>query len=682
MFRFVLKRILLLIPVIIAVSFIVYALLELAPGTIIDTMITETTTQEDIVRLREQFNLDKPMLYRYGLYMLNLIRGDLGVSQANGLSVWNMYIERLPNTLILSFSALAIGACLSVPLGIFAARHSGKLADNVTTTFTLIGMSMPVFWLGVMLLLIFSLWLGWLPAGDFREGFRSLILPAICSALILTATTTRQTRSSMLEVLNADYLRTARAKGVSEAAVIRKHALGNAWIPILTALGSSLSVQLAGAVVVESVFTWPGVGRMAAQAVFSRDVTSILGCVIMTTMLYVLVQLLVDILYSFVDPRIRSQYVSSKKKKAEAVVSTAAQHASPLADPGPIPLGPGDSSPWISVAGVDEGPSSTDGDTPHFIEEDRDAGQSETISKSGHRRAALSDSEVEDIIKQYRKRSRAGELVHRIRKNKGAVTGFGILGVLLIIFLYSLFIPFEAVTASNIPARLTAPSWQYPFGTDNLGRDAFIRVLYGTRYSLGIGIGAVALAAVLGVSIGSIAGYYGGAVEEVIMRISDTLASIPGILMGMVIVTVLGQELKYLIIAVGVASIPAYIRITRASILTVRNNEYVESARAVGLSDIRIIFSQVLPNGLSPIIVTTTANLGITILVAASLSFLGFGIAAPHPEWGVMISNGRDFARAAPWLMAFPGFMMMLSVLAFNLLGDGLRDALDPKLKK
>ncbi|MCL2615932.1 MAG: ABC transporter permease, partial [Dehalococcoidia bacterium] len=293
MVYFILKRILLLIPVIVAVSFLVFALLEAAPGDIVSAIIAraEDISPEEIEELIREHNMDRTMFYRYGVYMINLLQGDLGVSHLTGLSVWNMFIQRLPNTLILSFTALVIGLAVAVPMGIIAARNSGKLADTFASVITLIGMSMPVFWIGLLLIVLFSGYLGWLPAAGNQAGIRSIILPAICSALSLTASTARQTRSSMLDILKADFLRTARAKGAPEEAVIRKHALGNAWIPIVTAAGSSLCAQLAGSVVVESVFAWPGIGRLAADAVFNRDMNTILGTVILTTVLYVLVQL-------------------------------------------------------------------------------------------------------------------------------------------------------------------------------------------------------------------------------------------------------------------------------------------------------------------------------------------------------------------------------------------------------
>jgi peptide/nickel transport system permease protein len=286
------------------------------------------------------------------------------------------------------------------------------------------------------------------------------------------------------------------------------------------------------------------------------------------------------------------------------------------------------------------------------------------------------------ITKKYKKRSQMGDIFHSLMRNKGAMAGLIILGLLLIAFVCSLLISWESITVINPWIRFTRPNRQYLFGTDDFGRDLFLRVIYGTRYTLAIGLGSVTFATLFGVTAGCIAGFYGGKIEDVIMRASDVIASIPGMLLGMVVVTVLGQSLQNLIIAVGVQAIPIYLRMARASVLTVRNQEFVEAAKAIGLSNFRIIFTQVLPNGLAPIFVTVTASLGISIIVASSLSYLGFGVPPPHPEWGAIIAGAKEFARHAPYMMFFPGVFIMITVLAFNLLGDGLRDALDPKLKK
>ena len=321
MIKYIIKRILWLIPTIAIVSLIVYFLMDLTPGTVVDTMISGDMSQEEIDELYRQYDLDKPVIYRYGKYMLGLLKGDLGLSQTTHTSIWKEFISKFPNTIVLSLGGMVIACLIAIPLGIFAARRSGHISDSITTGFTLIGMSMPNFWLGLLLILVFSYKLGLFPVGG-ADSFKSYILPAFSNSLVMMASTTRQTRSSMLDNLRADYLRTARAKGVSERNVIRKHALKNAWIPIITTIGTSLSRTMAGSAVVETVYSFPGVGQLTVDAVNRRDVTMATGCIILTTIIYVLILLLVDIVYAFVDPRIRSQYTAGSKRrknKKEAV---------------------------------------------------------------------------------------------------------------------------------------------------------------------------------------------------------------------------------------------------------------------------------------------------------------------------------------------------------------------------
>ena len=314
MHRYIIQRILFLIPILLAVSFLVYALLDLAPGTIIDSLQLEQVSPEKLEELTKRYNFDKPMIVRYGIYMGRLLQGDLGVSDFSETDVWGIYIQRLPNTLKLAGASILVGTVLGLPLGIYASLRAGTLRDSSVTFFSLVGLSMPSYWMGLLLLLLFSLHLEWLPTGGFDDGIKSLIIPAFCSGVNLMAGVTRQTRSSMLEVLRADYLRTARAKGVPEQRVIWKHALGNAWIPILTTLGGAMAVAVSGSAVTEMVFSFPGIGRMLVEAINARDVTTTMGCVVLTTTIYVLMQLVVDLMYAFVDPRIKSIYTNTNRK--------------------------------------------------------------------------------------------------------------------------------------------------------------------------------------------------------------------------------------------------------------------------------------------------------------------------------------------------------------------------------
>ena len=288
------------------------------------------------------------------------------------------------------------------------------------------------------------------------------------------------------------------------------------------------------------------------------------------------------------------------------------------------------------------------------------------------------------LAAQYRKRSPMGEIWHRLKANKGAMAGLVvvILMILIAVFADVLLDYDEQVCGYNVMERLQGPSAKHLFGTDDMGRDIFCRVVYGTRYSMLIGFSAVLFSLVFGLPYGALCGYLGGKVDLFLMRFMDILSSIPSILLGIVVVAVLGQSMTNLIIAIGIAQIPAITNITRASVMTVRNSDYVESSRAIGLSRLSIITGHILPNCLSPILVRVTLGVANAIISASGLSFLGLGVPVPSPEWGALLSSGRGFIRDYSYMTLFPGLAIMITVLALNLLGDGLRDALDPKLRK
>ena len=281
-------------------------------------------------------------------------------------------------------------------------------------------------------------------------------------------------------------------------------------------------------------------------------------------------------------------------------------------------------------------------------------------------------------------RSQAAEVWRQFRRNKGAVAGSAIVLVIVFIALFAdILLDYDTqVIGQNVADRLQWPNANHWFGTDELGRDIFCRILYGTRFSCSVGLVAVTIGLVIGVTLGAVAGYFGGAIEEIIMRSTDILSAVPNMLMAIVIVSVLGQSIWNLMFAVGITSVPQFVRITRAAVLTVRNQEYVEASKAIGLNNRKIIFRHILPNCLSPIIVQATLRVASAIISASSLSFLWLGVPAPDPEWGALLSGGRKYIRDYAYMTFFPGLAIMITVLALNLMGDGLRDALDPKLKK
>ena len=286
-----------------------------------------------------------------------------------------------------------------------------------------------------------------------------------------------------------------------------------------------------------------------------------------------------------------------------------------------------------------------------------------------------------DTIKS---RTLAQETWRRLLKNKGAVIGMSFLILLVVVAIASGFIyDYDTdIVQINMDQALQPPSLEHIFGTDSLGRSMFARVLYGARYSLVIGVGSVTIGLLVGVTLGAIAGFYGGLVDQIIMRCVDVFYSIPNIMIAVVIVSLLGTSTVNLLLALSISSATGFTRITRAQVMTIRGEEYIESAYAMGLPTWKIILKHIIPNCLSPIIVQVTLLIGTTIIAASSLSFLGIGVPSPAPEWGAMLSEGRQHIRDASYICVIPGLAIMATVLALNLLGDGLRDALDPKMKK
>ncbi|MBQ2650998.1 MAG: ABC transporter permease [Clostridia bacterium] len=288
-----------------------------------------------------------------------------------------------------------------------------------------------------------------------------------------------------------------------------------------------------------------------------------------------------------------------------------------------------------------------------------------------------------DVTKKYKKQSQFKEIVKRLFRNRSAVMGMIIFLCIIVIALSAdmLFDYETQVIKQDIMNRLQAPSSEHWFGTDEMGRDIFARTMYGAKYSLKIGFSASIVSLAIGLVIGAVAGYYGGWIDMIIMRIMDVLLAIPGTLLAIAIVAALGSSVNNLIIAMSISGIPGFARIVRSSVLTVKDNEYVEAARAIGATDKTIIFGHVLPNGMAPLIVQATLRVANVILSTAGLSFLGLGVPAPHPEWGALLTNARSYIRDYSYMCLFPGLAIMTTILSLNLFGDGLRDALDPKQK-
>jgi peptide/nickel transport system permease protein len=328
---YIIKRLAMLVPVLLGVSIIAFSLIHLAPGDPARTMLGERATQEQLNEIREKYGLDKPVYVQYGIWLNGVLHGDLGRSITTHEHVSKEIMDRFPNTIELAIAAMLFAIVVGGFAGILSASKQYSITDYTFMGIALFGISMPVFWLGIMLMMIFGVWLGWLPIGGRIDllipyqritGFmvidsiitgnfkalisvlRHLILPAIALGTIPMAMIARVTRSSMLEVLRQDFIRTERAKGLSERAVIYKHAVRNAMVPVVTVIGLNFGLLLAGAILTETVFSWPGLGRLVVEAVYERDYPLVVGSILVFAIIFVFVNLITDIFYTYIDPRI------------------------------------------------------------------------------------------------------------------------------------------------------------------------------------------------------------------------------------------------------------------------------------------------------------------------------------------------------------------------------------------
>jgi peptide/nickel transport system permease protein len=304
MLKFIAVRVLFLIPIIIGVTFISFVLLHIAPGDPAQLIAGEGATAADIDAVRVKLGLDKPLLVQYAIYFFNICQGDLGVSIRTQRTVFEEVMARYPATIELAGAAVVIASIIGLIAGIIAASHQNSIFDYGTMVVSLFGISMPIFWIGLMLMLVFSLYLGWLPSGG-RGTWLHLVLPAVSLGANSAAIIARMTRSSLLEVIRQDYIQTARAKGLAEWVVLYKHAVRNALIPVVTVMGMQFGYLLSGSILTETVFSWPGVGRLMVQSIFMRDYPVVQGAILLVAVNFAVINLLVDLLYGFINPRLR-----------------------------------------------------------------------------------------------------------------------------------------------------------------------------------------------------------------------------------------------------------------------------------------------------------------------------------------------------------------------------------------
>lgn len=307
MYKYIIKRLLMMIPVIIGVTIIIFLIMALSPGDPARLVLGDMASEESIANWREAHGLNDPLALRYVKYMKNMVKGDLGTSYANGRSVATEISSRFPITLRLAIVGMIVALIIAIPLGIVSAVKQYSVIDGFATIFGMLGIALPSFWVALMMILFFSLKLNWLPSGGI-EGWQSMVMPALSIGFGCCANIMRITRSSMLEVIRTDYIRTAKSKGVKKRDIIGKHALRNVLIPVITVAGLQFGAMMGGAVIAETVFSWPGVGTYMISSIKAKDTPAVMGSIICFCIAFSLVNLLVDLVYGYIDPRIKSSY--------------------------------------------------------------------------------------------------------------------------------------------------------------------------------------------------------------------------------------------------------------------------------------------------------------------------------------------------------------------------------------
>jgi peptide/nickel transport system permease protein/oligopeptide transport system permease protein len=305
MFKYILRRILSSLLTLFVIATVIFLMLRIIPGDPAQIFAGETATQEDVERVRRQLNLDKPISQQYVMYISDLLKGDLGTSMRSNTPVLEEIAARLPSTISLAVLAMIIATLIGVPAGVIAALKRYSIFDTIASIGTLVGVAMPVYWLGLMLIVVFAVKLNWLPAAGSQDGIRSMILPAVTLAAFSMALITRMTRASVMDVVSQEYITTARAKGQKEKIIIFRHVMRNALIPVITVVGLQFGNLLGGSILTETIFAWPGIGRLLTQSLLSRDYPIVQGIILVFAALFILVNLIVDLLYAYIDPRIK-----------------------------------------------------------------------------------------------------------------------------------------------------------------------------------------------------------------------------------------------------------------------------------------------------------------------------------------------------------------------------------------
>ncbi len=595
----ILSRLAWFVPTLAGLVVIVFLISNVIPTDPVRVLLGENATPAH--------GYDQPLWVQLARHFRDILSGNLGISIYSQRPISEDLAQRLPATLELTLVAITLSIAVGIPLGVMSALKRNSLLDHMVRVISVSGLAIAAFWLAMLLQFLFSMKLGVAPLNSridgfgpppvtgfmtvdslldwdmesLRSAFSHITLPALTLALPAAATIVRFTRAGVLDVINSNHVLYQRAMGMPPGLIVWKYVLRNALISTVTQIGLIFGVLVTNAVIVETVFDWPGIGTFAVQSILQSDHKAIIGFTI------------------WIGAPIRS--------------STRGEH--------------------------DEG----------------------ARMMPGWRRE-----------------------LGRLARDRAAALGMALLLLLIVAAIFApILAPFPGDVADFHTAnRLHSPDAANWLGTDRMGSDLLSRIVFGARITITIAFVAVGSAVVLGVPIGLVAGYYGGWPSNLLMRVSDIFLAVPQIVLAIAIAQTLGPSIENVILALSITYWPFWARLVFAETRSLKNEVFIESAIALGASPLRVMTLHVLPNIASAIIVRTSIGMGATILTAAALGFLGLGAPPPTPEWGRMIAESREFLPEAWWYATAPGIAIVMVVMGFNLLGDGLRDFLDPRIRR
>ena len=651
--------------------------MQLMPGSPFND---EKLTPDMRAALYAKYGLDQPIYIQFFRYVGNMLRGDLGVSYniSKNTPISQLIQSRLPISIQVGGMAVTLGAAVGLVLGIIAALKRDTIFDTIATIISVIGVSVPSYVFALALSYAFGFKLRWFPMlFSAKDVFGSSVLPSISLSMFTMASIARFTRSEMIEVLDSDYMLLAESKGISGPALIFRHALRNALIPIITVLAPLIVDLMTGSLVVEKIFAIPGVGSLLVTAIQSNDYNVVIGLSFIYSAMYIGIMLVVDLLYGIIDPRIRlAKGMTDMAEKA-------------------IRLG-GESTADAIVSAVDSL-------YPEHTFEDKEF--------------ALKHNDDEIAVDtNFAAQSFWKDAILRFFGKRSAVLGLILIVVIVLLAVFGPGMNSYTYSGQDLSQKNFAPrvpgierlgildgsekmstttgsksvnayvekgkdDVYYWFGSDLYGRDIWTRTWEGARVSLIIAVAAAVIDMVIGMSYGLISGYFGGRVDMVMQRFLEVANGIPRLVIVTLLLLVLQPGMVTIIFALMLTEWVGMSRIARAEMLKLKDQEFVLASRTLGAGSFFIIFKEVLPNIIGPIITQVMFSIPTAIFTEAFLSFVGLGIPVPQCSLGSLISELYNSFTTHPYQIIPPIVVMSLLMLSFNLVADGLREALDPKMK-